>query len=79
MEATYSPQPTPLSNVMQTILHTMRQETQMHVIVHGSPLAVARLQAALEAADPALGTSYATGVMEGDCTSGRVLVCWSLD
>lgn len=70
--------PAPLSDAIQTILKTRHPESEVQVIVQGHPLAVARLQAALEAVEPGLGTHRGQGMMDGDCRSGRVVLYWSL-
>lgn len=73
-----TPHPGPLPDAMQTVLETIRRDGQVHLIVQGPPLAVARLQAALEAVDPGLSTSSGAGMMDGDCLRGSVLLYWTL-
>lgn len=78
MEAHCTHHSTHLSDAMQTILKTRCPESEVQVIVQGHPLTVARLQAALEAVEPGLGTHRGLGIMDGDCQNGRVLLYWSL-
>ncbi|NTV63217.1 MAG: hypothetical protein HGA65_06735 [Oscillochloris sp.] len=78
METHCSHHSSQLSDAMQKILKTRNPETEVQVIVQGHPLTVARLQAALEAIEPGLGTHRGLGIMDGDCQNGRVLLYWSL-
>lgn len=78
MDAHDTPALAPLPGAMHDLLRTIDSDSATYVMLHGSPFAVARIQAMLEAIDPSLSTSRGVGLMDGDCASGRVLLYWSL-